>query len=78
MIKSKLHQSVEGNLEIIQLRHLKDVQMITQITVTLAILCYQVMIEKRISSHDHDFAEWYLTIQKDYLKITNEKLLIVE
>jgi hypothetical protein len=78
VIKSKLHQTVDGNVEIIQLRHLKDVQMITQITVTLAILCYQVMIEKRIPSHAQDFAKWYLTIQKDYQKITNEKLLIVE
>lgn len=78
VIKSKLHQTLDGNVEIIQLRHLKDVQMITQITVTLAIMCYQVMIDKRIPSHAQDFAKWYLTIQKDYRKITNEKLLIVE
>jgi hypothetical protein len=78
VIKNKLHQSIDGNIEITQLRHLKDVQSITKITMTLAIMCYKVMIERRIPNHTQDFAQWSATIQKDYQKITNEELLVVE
>jgi hypothetical protein len=77
IITSKLSQSAEGHAEIVQIRYVKDAQMVTQFAFTLGIMVYQLLTDKRIPNHKLNVANWYLTVQQLYMKLTNEKLIVV-
>lgn len=78
ILTNKLSQSTDGNIEIVQIRFAKDAQIVTQYAFTISLLLYQLMTEKRIPKHKIHYANWYMTIQKLYLKLTNEKLITFE
>jgi len=75
VLTRKLSQSASGHAEIVQIRYAKDAQQVTQLSFSLGFLVYQIMTEKRIPNYKMNYAKWYLTIQKIFLKLTNEKLI---
>ncbi len=75
VLTSKLSQTPSGHAEIVQIRFAKDAQQVTQFSFSLGLLIYQMMTEKRIPNYKMNYANWFLTIQKLYLKLTKEKLI---
>lgn len=77
IIQSKLHQSADGHAEIVQIRYVKDAQMVTQYAFNLSLVTYQIMTDKRIPNYKSEYTRWYLTIREFFMRLTNEKLLVV-
>lgn len=75
IIQSKLSKSADGHGEIVQIRYVKDAQMVTQFAFNLSLITYQIMTDKRIVKHKTDYENWYLTIREFFMRLTNEKLL---
>jgi hypothetical protein len=78
IIQSKLSVSDGGKAEIVQIRFIKDAQMVTNFAVTLAIFTYQVMSKNRMPKYKSKWAEWYASIRDSYLKLTGENLIVVK
>lgn len=75
IIQSKLSKSANGQGEIVQIRFVKDAQMVTHYAVTLGLMAYQIMVDKRIVKHKIENAQWYLTISKAYLQLAGQPLI---
>jgi hypothetical protein len=77
IIQNKLFKSTDGDAQMVQIRYVKDAQVVTQHVFNLSLIAYQIMTNKRITGHKLDLSQWYLTIRDFFMRLTNEKLINV-
>jgi Family of unknown function (DUF5677) len=75
IMQNKLSASATGQAEIVQIRFVKDAQMVTHYAVSFGLMVYQAMTDKRIPGHKAEYANWYLTIRKPCLQLAGEPLI---
>lgn len=69
IIDGKIVQNNEQKIDMFQIRFPKDAQAVSNYIVSISLMVYMLIIDKRIPSKRSDFENWYLTIQDFYLKL---------
>lgn len=77
IIHGKLSQSIDGSAEVVQIRFVKDAQIVTQLACTLSFITYKIITDKRLPNRKRDYAKWYGTIRDFYIQITKEQFISI-
>ena len=59
--------------KIYMLRYPKDAQKVTQAVFQISLICYKIMIDKRLRDHNSEFIQWYGDMREYYIKLTTEE-----
>lgn len=73
----KLTPNDTGEVSIVQLRFVRDVQEIAKYSMILSLMVMRLFIANRIPNRRKDLMDWYLTIRDRYFHIINNNLIVV-
>jgi len=79
VIKGKLSSPGKGQIEIVQIRFVKDVQTVTQNSLSLALQLFVSMIKYFAPNREKDFENWYASeIRDSYNALSGPQIITVE
>ena len=73
----KLSLTQEGNVEIFQIRFIKDLQEVVAYSLLLSIKTFRLFILNRAPEKQNDFRNWYKTIEPSLNEITSKQFIKV-
>lgn len=75
VLHGKLSSSSEGIAQIVQIRYIKDAQKVTHFAVTLSLMVYNLMINKRLVDYQKQHQDWYPIIRDRYQQLSGPELI---
>lgn len=66
---------VEGKIDIVQIRFIKDLQEVVNYSLTLSLKVYRLFISNRIPEKQNEFKTWYLSIREPFMKVTSKQYI---
>jgi hypothetical protein len=77
IIRGKILKDDKGGTAIVQIRSVRNAQLVTSLTLSLALKVYHLFFKHMIPERANEYAHWYRGIQDFYLKLSGKPLIQV-